>query len=259
MTLALATQTAIHVLWNELADFDATRSDAAREHLLTTLSALIDASSATWIGAVRLDGTQPGDPVNGWRPRVLRHLRPNPRFEQMCKEQVRNLEGGSVDETTLRNVALAGQYRVNRLAELAPPGWFEGDFYRTFYHGIGWHDAIWAGIPVNEDVEVYFGFYRETSQPMFGCAERDIVAAALQPLKWLHRRMLLAEGVGVATAPLSAAERQVLHGLLAGQTQKQIAAALGHSPHTTREYARRIFRKYGVSDGAQLMALWLGR
>jgi len=259
MALAPATPGAIHALWDELADFDATQIDAARDHLLASLAALVDASGATWIGAVRLVDPQAGDPVNGWRPRVIYHLGPHPQREKLAKEQARKLEAGSVDETTVRNVALAGQYRVNRLSDLVAEDWFRGNYYRTYYLGAGHQDAIWAGIPVSADAEVYFGFYRATGRPMFDPAERELVAAALRPLKWLYRRMLLSEGVGVASAPLSAAERQVLHGLLQGQTQKQIAAALGHSPHTTREYVRRIFRKYGVSAGAQLMSLWLGR
>jgi DNA-binding CsgD family transcriptional regulator len=46
---------------------------------------------------------------------------------------------------------------------------------------------------------------------------------------------------------------------LQGLTEKQIAAANSHSPHTTHEYVKRVFRKYGVTSRAQLMALWLGK
>ncbi len=248
----------IHQLWDELADFSVTEARAAREHLFAGVCQLIDACNATWIGAVRMGEPHPQDPIKGWRPRMVLQWQPTPVIEQMARKEVVAAELGEVDASTVRNVALAGQYRVNRLCDLVSADWFESDFYRHVYLDMGHCDAIWAGIPVNEDVEVYYGFHRANLKPMFTEAERDIVSAALRGLKWFHQRQLLAEGIGVASAPLSAAERQVLHGLLTGQTHKQIATTLGHSQHTTREYARRIFRKYGVSDGTQLMALWLG-
>jgi len=46
---------------------------------------------------------------------------------------------------------------------------------------------------------------------------------------------------------------------LTGLPEKEIAAAQGHSYHTTHEYVSAIFRKFGVSNRSALMALWLGR
>jgi len=259
MTNDHRTQCAIHALWNEVADFEAAQADAARLYLLGRICELIGAHNATWVGAVRMDNPHPSDPLNGWRPRAVRRLRPNPQLDRESAARIEDMDAGSVDETTTRNVELSGQYRVNRLVELAPDGWFEGAFYRSFYLGVGHCDAIWAGIPVNEDAEVYFGFYRKVGQDMFDQTQRDIVAEVLRPLKWFHRLQMLCEGIGVASGPLSPAERRVLHSLLQGLTEKQIAAANSHSPHTTHEYVKRVFRKYGVTSRAQLMALWLGK
>lgn len=79
------------------------------------------------------------------------------------QEQVKILEQGSVDQTTVRNVALAGGFRANRLADLVPESWFESAYYQAYYLGVGCSDAIWAGIPVNEDAECYFGVFRHTT------------------------------------------------------------------------------------------------
>ncbi|PRE08031.1 MULTISPECIES: helix-turn-helix transcriptional regulator [Pseudomonadota] len=254
-----AAQSAIYALWDELADFGAARAQDARNHLLTGLCALVGAQNANWTGAVRMDDVGPGDPVRGWRARVIHFLHPDRILVGKAREQQRGVERGRVDETVLRQVADSGRFRIHRLAELVGPAWFQGDYYRDYYLGMNRADALWAGIPINQDAELYVGIFREPGRPPFTDAERDAAGAALRGLRWFHRQQMLAEGVGVASAPLSPAERQVLRGLLQGQTQKQIATVLGHSPHTTREYARRIFRKYGVSDGAQLMSLWLGR
>ena len=263
------TQDRIHTLWDELADFDASQAEAARNHLLSGICALIDAQNASWIGAVRLagakpDGAQagevmPDDPAAGWRPRMIRQLHPSARLGSLTKEQTELLEAGSVDESIIANVRGAGRFRVHLLSELVSPAWFEGTYYRAFYLGAGTRDTIWAAVPVNADAESYFGFSRGVDRPPFGAAEKATVAAALRGLRWFHRQQMLSEGLGVASVPLTPLEQQVLGGLLQGQGDKQIAAAQNQSEHTTREYVQRILRKYGVSSRTTLMALWLGK
>lgn len=249
----------IHVLWDELADFDVTRIEEARNHLLGRTCEIIGACNATWVGAVRLGEPQPADPVKGWRPRLIRHLLPNSCIAELASEQARMLEAGDIDETTVVNVRGAGRFRVSRLTELAPEGWFEGAYFRAFYLGAGHHDAIWAGVPINEDAESYFGFYRGLDSPPFTEAEKLVVGQALRGLRWFHRQQFLGEGLLVASAPLTPLERRVLHGLLQGKANGEIATALDQSEHTTREYVKRLLRKYGVRSRTALMALWLGQ
>lgn len=251
--------TMAHQLWDELADLDATCVVTARNHLLAGLCQLAGGDNATWVGAVRMGSPHPADPVLGWRPRLIHHLRSTGLLEQAAEEQRRLLESGQVDATTIHNVATAGSYRTHRLIDLVPPEWFEGDYYRAYYLALGHHDAIWAGVPINADSEIYFGSYRGHRQPGFSEAERDAVAYALRGLRWFHRQQMLGHGLLLSAAPLTRTEHAVLQGLLQGLAEKQIAASLGQSPHTTHEYVSRVFRKYAVHNRAALMALWLGR
>lgn len=259
MPITDAVHARIHALWDELADFDASRGDEAMRHLMAGLCGLVDAQNVVWIGAVRMAGNFPGDPVRGWRPRTVRHLLPTPPIHDSIREQTRKLEGGDVDETTLRNVAGAGTFRVNRLVDLVSPEWFSSEYCRNYYHGVGIADAIWAGIPINEDAESYFGIQRHTGHPPFTVEERETVAHALRGLKWFLRQQMLSHGLLVACAPLTPVERQVLQGLLTGLSEKAIATAQGRSRHTTHEYVTAIYRKFGVSNRATLTALWLGK
>lgn len=259
MTIDKGTQRRIFDLWDALADFDATRVAEARNHLLGGICALIGARNANWIGAVRLGGAQPGDPVNGWRPRAIHYLHPEEKTEKMARQQSVLLEAGQVDETTIANVAGAGTYRVNLLSDLVPPAWFEGSYYKSVYLDFDVLDAIWAAVPLNEDAESYFGFFRSLEDTRFGVAEKEIVDQALRGLRWFHRQQMLGEGLSVASAPLTPVERRVLQGLLQGRGDKDIAASVGQSDHTTREYVKRLLRKYGVGSRAELMALWLGK
>lgn len=249
----------IHDLWDELADFDAARVDDALDRLLGFLCELVDAQNANWFGAVRMADIVPGDPTRGWRPGTIRYLHPSRPVDANAKEQVKSLERGSIDETTVRNIALAGTFRANRLADLVSESWFGSDYYRVHYAGVGHADAIWAGVPVNADAECYFGVFRDGEHPRFTPEERDLVARTLRGLKWFCRRQLLDHGLLVASAPLTPTEREVLRGLLTGQSEKQIAAALDRSYHTTHEHVASIFRKFDVGNRAALMALWLGK
>jgi len=54
---------------------------------------------------------------------------------------------------------------------------------------------------------------------------------------------------------LSARERQVIQHIAGGMTNREIAQALGLSPHTVKNYLFRIFDKLGVSSRTELLYL----
>jgi DNA-binding CsgD family transcriptional regulator len=248
----------IQALWDELAEYDASRHDQALVRVLEALGELVDAQNVSWFAAVRLPDL-PGDAIHGWRPRFVQFLRATAELTRAVAEQETKLARPDVDITVIRNVSLAGRLRANRLVDLAPPEWFESDYYRDYYLKVGHVDGIHAGCPVSEETEVYFGVYRGVGHPRFTEAERDTVLAALRGLKWFHRQYLLSHGLLVARSPLTPTERSVLQGLLTGLSEKEIAADLGRRPQTTHENVKHLYRKFGVRSRAALMALWLGR
>lgn len=229
--MALSTEITerIYILWDELADCDTSHADTALDRLMASLCELAGAQNASWVGAVRLPDILAGDQVHGWRPRSIRHLYATCQLEAAAQDQAKQLEKGCVDETTIRNVSFAGSFRANRLVDLVSETWFDSAYYRNYYLGLGRNDAIWVGIPVNEDAECYFGVFRESGHPCFSPADCEAVAHALRGLKWLHRQQMLSRGLLVASSPLTPVERQVLHGLLIGRSEKEIAAAQGHA------------------------------
>lgn len=249
----------IHTLWDTLADFDAAQVDEALAFLQTRLCELIAAQNADWIGVVRMDATFSGDPVGGWRPPVVRLLHHNEKFLASVQDQSKNLECGIVNDVVIRIVGMSGRFRACRLCDVMPAEWFDSPFYQSYYQDSGYRDALYVAFPVNEDAESYFGLFRATGQPPFTAEERDILAYTLRGIKWFHRQLLLSHGLLVADAPLTTVERRVLQGLLTGLPEKNIAAELGKSYHTTHEYVSAIFRKFGVNNRSTLMALWLGR
>lgn len=259
MKKSALSDSSIHTLWDELADLDVTALDASRNYLLKGICGMIDAHNAVWVGAVRMGSEAKDDPVNGWRPHTIHWLHSSNELMGASEEQMQMLEQGIVDVSTIRNVALSGSFRAHLMSELVPSSWFESAYYKAFYIDRGYHDTIWIGIPVNQDAEIYCGFYRQVGTPSFTEEERDTAACALRGLRWFHRQQMLGHGLLLASTPLTVSERNVLAGLMRGWTEKQIATAQGKSFHTTHEHVTRIFRKFGVNSRAALQALWFGK
>lgn len=249
----------LYELWDEIAGFDAARHEAALDHLMTRLCRRVGAHNAICIGAVRMPDILADDPLRGWRVGLKRQLREVASFADPVGEVTRRARAGDSDSTAARNVAMAGCWRFNRLVDLVGAAWFESAFYRDFYLAGNLGDAIWGVCPVNEDAEVYIGVFRPADGSRFGEKERDNVGAAMRGLKWYFRQLLLSHGLCLAKAPLTPLECDVLQGLLGGGTESQIAGQIGHSAHTTHEYVKRIYRKFGVTNRPALTALWLGK
>ncbi|MDP1981623.1 MAG: helix-turn-helix transcriptional regulator [Sulfuritalea sp.] len=248
----------MHRLWDGLADFDASQINRALEYLMQGLCDLVDAQNADWIAAVRLAGVPARDPAAGWRPLVIRFLNPTDKLYAAFNAQARCLDQQLINEVAARIVSAAGRFRASRLCDVVSPEWFASDFYQAHYRDCDREDAVYVAFPINKDAESNFGVFRAVGRPRFTADERDLIAYALRGIKWFHRQLFLSHGLSIASTPLSAIERQVLLELLAGLTEKQIAANLGKSYPTTHEYVTSIFRKFGVNHRPALTALWQG-
>jgi DNA-binding CsgD family transcriptional regulator len=256
-TLDAALRERIHILWDELAAFEAAQSDIALLHLLSTVAGMVGAENAYWFAAVRMaDSTS--DPLLGWRPRGIRYLDPLPDDATFTRERIRSIDRGAIDESTVAQVRLAGTYRANRLCDLVSAEWFNGETYQG-YLGRGVHDSLSVGAPVSAMAEGYYGFLRMRADDPFTEADRQVALYAMRGLTWFHRQVLLAHGLLVARSPLSPIERRVFALLLTEQSEKSIASSLGVSPASAHTYVRDVIKKFGVSGRKGLVGLWLGR
>jgi len=248
-------------LWDELADFEASRVDDALGHALTRLASLVRAQNAYWLGVVRLaPPAGPSlDPVRGWRPRAIRFLHPSESDVRFYKATRQSADAGLVDESMVAHVRHAGVFRAHLLRDLVSQSWFSTHFYESSYRARQIADVVFVVCPVNRDAESYFGFHRTDGHPPFTPRERDLVADALRGLKWFHRQVMLSHGLLVARTPLNAMEQRVVRLLLTELSEKEIADRLGVTRGTAHGYVTGILRKFDVSGRAGLTALWLGR
>ena len=75
---------------------------------------------------------------------------------------------------------------------------------------------------------------------------------------WLEERLGLRSPARFANLPLTARERDVLHWLAAGKTDREIAAILGVSVRTVQKHLERIYPKLGVETRTAAVMRALG-
>lgn len=248
-------------LWDQLSDFGSHQLDEALHHCLRTLCRWLEADHAFWVGAVRMLKREEArnDRMYGWRIGKIDALKPahiDPAHLQLALSRKHPEESGA---TNIALAAGAGRFRSYRLHAgllVDVDEFMKSDHFDFYYRLPGISDRIWVAFPVGDDVESFFCFDK-FGERRFSDTDLDVATAALRGIKWFHRQLLLSHGLGICTNPLTEAERRVKQVLLSGATEKEIAHDLNLSPGTVHQYARRIYRKFGVKGRADFMALWL--
>jgi DNA-binding NarL/FixJ family response regulator len=96
-------------------------------------------------------------------------------------------------------------------------------------------------------------------------SEREFSPREQQLLRFFHGELgrLIGRALVDASAPpsdkLSPRLRQTLACLVEGDSEKQLAARLGLSQATIHQYVTALYRRFGVSSRAQLLALAIKR
>jgi DNA-binding CsgD family transcriptional regulator len=255
--MSVGASEAIHRLWDDLSDFDASQSEQASSRLMRFLCDLVGAGNATWAGAIRMGDSGDDDPLRGWRVAVIQALHPviaTPPAEGHFRDIMRVWDRREMDPSFLLPMRDVGAFRTYSFRRDLPPEWFETPFYKHHYGSIGAHDGVYVAFPLNEDCESHFGFYSGETIDETKIAR---LAYALRGIKWFHRRLMLSHGLLSATTPLTPTERRVLQLLLTEASEKHVAHQLGLAVSTTHQHVASIFRKFGVRSRAGLMSLWL--
>jgi DNA-binding CsgD family transcriptional regulator len=188
---------------------------------------------------------------------AIQYLHRSHRDIRYAHDSIRAINrGSSAGRESAANAREAGRFRARRLHELdlSPR---ELASCRAEYRRRGIHDVLWVAVPLNDDVESYYGFHRKAPR-RFNAKELRTAAYALRGIRWFHRQLMLSYGLLAARTPLAPAERRVAALLLTARSEKEIAGVLGLTPATTHKYVTDVLRKFGVSGRAGFTALWLG-
>jgi DNA-binding CsgD family transcriptional regulator len=99
-------------------------------------------------------------------------------------------------------------------------------------------------------------FYRPLGQRQFESRERRLVRLLHDELHPLIGRQL-ASADEPSASRLAPRQREVLHHLLNGDSEKQIARRLGLTPQSLHQYVKAVYRHFDVHSRAELLARWI--
>jgi DNA-binding CsgD family transcriptional regulator len=114
--------------------------------------------------------------------------------------------------------------------------------------------AVGAGAPTSQ----HFTFFRPPGASLFDRRERRLVHLFHGEIGPLVGKAL-AGALEPSLTGLAPRLRQTLDCLLEGDSEKQVAARLGLSQPTVHEYIGVLYRHFGVSSRAELLAYFLRR
>jgi DNA-binding CsgD family transcriptional regulator len=125
---------------------------------------------------------------------------------------------------------------------------------------IGVDTVLWCfrSLPISADEQAGVIATREAGKRDFAGRDKALLAEAKAVITPLVGGALARFGEP-SPGELPARTRRVLHCLLHGDGDKQVAARLTISPLTVNVHTKLIFRHFGVSSRAELLARWVRR
>lgn len=190
------------------------------------------------IGAVRT-GWESGEAEQAWREYVRQvPLERTPEYAPL--------------------INAAGPVVTRSRSQLWPDtAWYHSRAFNEFHRASGVDDYIISihQIP-NRDTASSIWIHRPVGDKPFTRRDRAMVQILHQQLAPLVGNVL-ASCEDPSPAGLSPRRREVFERLLAGDSEKQIGATLGITRATAHEHVSAIYRHFGVSSRAELMARFL--
>ncbi len=137
--------------------------------------------------------------------------------------------------------------------------WYRSEYYRDFHEPAG-GDAILMSYRTAPHIDGFWAavLVRAPGEPDFTPRQKAVVAEANAAIAGMVGGTL-ARFTEPSPAHLPPRARQVLRCLLEGESDKLIVTRLGIGRHTVNQYVKHIFRHFGVTTRAELLARWVRR
>jgi DNA-binding CsgD family transcriptional regulator len=171
-----------------------------------------------------------------------------------------------LDDPTVAPAQIEGPFyrlpavRVTRRREqlLDDRVWLHSEFFNEVLRPFGLCDGTLSRFPLPGGRVFFVGMVHPSSVPAAGRRESRLIHLTLGEVEPLVGTAL-ATAANPSPSALPPRQRQVLACLLEGDGEKQAARRLELRPDTLHEYVKAIYRRFGVSSRAELMALFLRR
>jgi DNA-binding CsgD family transcriptional regulator len=136
--------------------------------------------------------------------------------------------------------------------------WFRSEFFNEVLRPFGLCDGLLSRFPLPGGWVFAVGMVHPSDVPAAGRRESRLIHLTLREVEPLVGTAL-ATAADPSPSALPPRQRQVLGCLLEGDGEKEAARRLKLRPDTLHEYVKAIYRRFGVSSRAELMALFLRR
>jgi DNA-binding NarL/FixJ family response regulator len=129
------------------------------------------------------------------------------------------------------------------------PAWDRSNWVNDYVRPARVDHFLWSAYFLSSSSVEGFGFMRAAGDRAFSDEDRAVVHLVRSECGRLFRTT--PESIRLPRRAQAALDR-----LLSGESDKEIARALGISLHTARQYVRMILRAHGVHSRSQLIARW---
>ena len=161
----------------------------------------------------------------------------------------------------VRYHAFARGRGVHRISDsIAFSRFRHGALYADYYRRIGIDHAI--ALPLHVDDRTLVSFVLNRRRRDFSERDREVLDLATATLSGMYRQLHPPRRAGRAPtrpfATLTAREREIIEWLVAGKTDRDIAAIVDCSHRTVQKHLQRIYEKLGVETRTAAAVRWLG-
>ncbi|HEX8913680.1 MAG TPA: helix-turn-helix transcriptional regulator [Humisphaera sp.] len=228
--------------------------DARRRHLLAGLAALVGAQQGACFllgGRVGPDGLTEaphilfGGGTDAQAAGMRRYLlRPEPY--DVAIDGVMQVPGAMVT--------------VHRRRVLDDRAWYRSAHYEQVRRPIGLDDQLYSRLPLPDGRPLAVSMIRAAGDRPFTereCRLLDAFHAQAGRLYGVDRPPAVAEPAALPPG-LPPRLKPVLDRFVTGASEREVANALGLSKHTVHEYAKMLYKRFGVSSRAALLAKVMG-
>ncbi len=144
-------------------------------------------------------------------------------------------------------------------SETGEAKWFENVLIARHLSQIGYADCITSMWAATSNRAIFLVVHRREADPPFNDKDVTLVSLMLRAVAPIVDRDLMQKSVPDQHEEMSPREREILLMLLAGDSEKQIAANISRSVHTVHTFVRQIYRHYNVSSRGELMAQFVDK
>ena len=131
--------------------------------------------------------------------------------------------------------------------------WYASDFYQIYCRSAGLDDMLGASFRTAAEDVYWIVVHRAKGDDRFNQRDRRTLAIITHVIvNEIGQSLASSECDSMLQIPRR--QRETLLRLLAGDSEKQAAAALGVSPHTVHTYIRSMYREFNVNSRSELIA-----